>query len=113
MTIDTLEYVKKLEAAGVDRKAAEAHAEALRGAIEDELATKADISRLEASISRLEASTKADSSRLEAGTRADISRVEAKIDSKISELRAEIMKYMIAQTFVINGVFFALLRFVR
>src|SRR5262249_33792594 len=47
MTIDTLEYVKKLEAAGVDRKAAEAHAEALRPAIGDELATKSDILRLE------------------------------------------------------------------
>jgi hypothetical protein len=102
MTIDTLEYVKKLEAAGVDRKAAEAQAEALRGAIEYELATKTDISRLEASISRLEASTKA-----------DIYRLKAKIDTKISELRAEIMKYMIAQTFVMIGVFFALLRFVR
>jgi hypothetical protein len=103
MTIDTLDCVKKLEAAGVDRKAAEAHAEALlRGAIADELATKADITRLEASISRLVAST-----------RADISRLEAKIDTKSSELRAEIMKYMIAQTFVMIGVFFTLLRFVR
>ena len=84
MTIDTLEYVKKLEAAGVDRKAAEAQAEALRGAIEDELATKSDIVRL-----------------------------EAKLDFKIAELRAEIMKYMVAQTFVMAGIVFALLRFVR
>jgi hypothetical protein len=30
MTIDTLEYVKKLEAAGVDRKLAEEHAKAAR-----------------------------------------------------------------------------------
>ena len=52
-------------------------------------------------------------SRLEASTRADISRLEAKIDTKSSELRAEIMKYMIAQTFVMIGVFFALLRLVR
>jgi hypothetical protein len=43
MTIDTLEYVKKLEAAGVDRKAAEAHGEALREAISKELATKDDV----------------------------------------------------------------------
>ena len=42
MTIDTLEYVKKLEAAGVDRKVAEAHAEAFRAAAEDELPTKTD-----------------------------------------------------------------------
>jgi hypothetical protein len=30
MTIDTLEYMKKLEAAGVDRKQAEEHAKAAR-----------------------------------------------------------------------------------
>jgi chromosome segregation ATPase len=113
MTIDTLDYVKKLEAAGVDSNAAEPHAEALRAAIADELATKADIQRLEAStkadIQRLEASI----SRLEANTKTDISRLEAKIDTKSSELRAEIMKCMIAQTFVMIGVFFTLLRFVR
>ena len=43
MTIDTLEYVKKLEAAGVERKLAEAHAEALREAVAREVATKADV----------------------------------------------------------------------
>ena len=43
MTIDTLEYVKKLEAAGLDRKLAEAHAEALREAVAGEVASKADV----------------------------------------------------------------------
>jgi uncharacterized membrane protein YdfJ with MMPL/SSD domain len=47
MTIDTLEYVKKLEAAGIDRRQAEAHAEALRDAATDQLATKADLTELE------------------------------------------------------------------
>lgn len=47
MTIDTLEYVKKLEAAGVDRRQAEAHAEALRAAASDQLATKHDLAELE------------------------------------------------------------------
>src|SRR4029453_15559370 len=83
MTIDTLEYVKKLEAAGVDRRAREAHGEALRPPIEDELATKADILRLEAStkgeIHRLEASTKADILRLEASPKGEIHRLEATI----------------------------------
>jgi hypothetical protein len=40
MTIDTLDYVKKLEAAGIDRKVAEAHAEALRATVVQDLATK-------------------------------------------------------------------------
>jgi hypothetical protein len=47
MTIDTLEYVKKLEAAGVERRQAEAHAQAARDTLAAQLATKADIERLE------------------------------------------------------------------
>jgi hypothetical protein len=43
MTIDTLEYVKKLEAAGVDRKVAEVHASLLRDLVEAEVATKRDV----------------------------------------------------------------------
>jgi hypothetical protein len=50
--IDTLEYVKKLEAAGLDRKLAEAHAEALRATVVQDLATKSD---LQIEVQRLEA----------------------------------------------------------
>ena len=57
MTIDTLEYVKKLEAAGLDRKLAEAHAAALRATVVQDLATKTDLQievrRLEAKIQLL------------------------------------------------------------
>jgi hypothetical protein len=52
MTIDTLEYAKKLEAAGLDRKLAEAHAEALRATVVQDLATKND---LQTEVQRLEA----------------------------------------------------------
>jgi len=43
MTIDTLEYVKELEAAGVERKVAEAHARAAGKLISGEAATKMDV----------------------------------------------------------------------
>ena len=46
MTIDTLSYVKRLEGAGVDRKVAEAQAEALRDDVVPQLATRADLDRL-------------------------------------------------------------------
>jgi len=46
MSIDTLGYVKRLEAAGVTRAQAEAHAEALRGEVVPQLATSADLSHL-------------------------------------------------------------------
>lgn len=46
MAIDTLAYVKALEAAGLDRQAAEAQAEALTKHILPDLATKADLDQL-------------------------------------------------------------------
>jgi len=52
MTIDTLEYAKRLEAGGVDRKHAEIHAEALRASLSAQLATKQD---LDAAIAKLDA----------------------------------------------------------
>ena len=50
-TFDTLSAARKLEAAGVERRQADAHAEALREAVSadrDELATEADLAALEA-----------------------------------------------------------------
>ena len=52
---DTLSAARKLEAAGVERRQAEAHAEALREAVSADrvdLATKADLAGLEARMYR-------------------------------------------------------------
>jgi hypothetical protein len=46
MSIDTLGYVKRLEAAGFARAQAEAQAEALRDELVPQLATSADLDRL-------------------------------------------------------------------
>lgn len=50
VTVDTLGFVKHLRAAGIPDQQAEAHAEAVRDYIMTEIATKADIARLEAKI---------------------------------------------------------------
>lgn len=47
IAIDTLGYAQRLREAGVDQKQAEAHATAARDFIMTEIATKADIVRLE------------------------------------------------------------------
>ena len=55
---DTLTTARDLEAAGVERRQAEAHAEALRRAVSadrDELATKADLAEVRADIADLKA----------------------------------------------------------
>ena len=47
---DTLAYARRLKEAGIDEAQAEAHAEAVRDAIMEGAATKADIVRFEAKI---------------------------------------------------------------
>ena len=48
--IDTLAYVEELEGAGIDRATASAHAKAMTHRILPQLATRADIDRLEREI---------------------------------------------------------------
>ena len=43
---DTLSYARRLKEAGVDEAQAEAHAEAVRDAVTEGVATKADIARI-------------------------------------------------------------------
>ena len=50
MTIDTLAFSKTLEAAGLDRRAAEAHAEALTQHLLPDLVTKADLAAAQADL---------------------------------------------------------------
>jgi len=53
ITFDTLAYANKLKSAGVPDKQAEIQAEALAEIIEERLATKTDIERLERKIEEL------------------------------------------------------------
>ncbi len=76
MTIDTLEYVKKLEAAGVERKLAEAHAEALREAVAHEVATKADV---DAGVLRLDNRIDASAQGLRGEFETRFQKIEAKL----------------------------------
>ena len=89
---DTLAYARKLKAAGVAAAQAEAHAEAVRDAVVQGFAIKADIRRLEDKIDALAESKpdKADVRILESAIaafvegkadKADIQRLEDKIDA--------------------------------
>ena len=50
MAIDTLAYVKELEAAGIDRNVAEAHVKALSDHALPDFATKADLGTLKSEL---------------------------------------------------------------
>src|SRR5258708_39691040 len=85
MAIDTLAYVKSLEAAGVDRRAAEAHAEALTQHIFPELATKDDI---KAEFAALRAELNAEFAALRAETNARFAEVDARFGKIDGEMNA-------------------------
>ena len=68
---DTLSYARRLKDAGVGETQAEAHAEAVRDAITQGVATKADIARLEDKMA----------------TRTDV----AKLETRIAELKVTLL----------------------
>ena len=86
-SIDTLDIARRLKGAGFSEAQAEAVTDVfreVRTADLADLATKADIERLEAAtkadIERLKATTKADIERLEAATKAGFQRLEDKME---------------------------------
>ena len=72
ITFDTLAYVKKLKAAGVPEKQAEAHAETFAEIVEDRIATKQDIRMLKQDLKELELSIKQELKLGLASTKAEI-----------------------------------------
>jgi DNA anti-recombination protein RmuC len=86
MSIDTLEFAKELEAAGLDRKQAEAHAAALRKAIEKEIASKQDV---EGAANRVEQKLGARIHELEARFDKLIHELEVRFDKRIHDLEVK------------------------
>ncbi len=94
MAFDTLAYAKHLEQAGVERRQAEAHAEAMNQYLRPDLATKSDTDALKTDIAALRQETKSDIDALRESTTADIAALEQRIDQRFTaleqSLRAEI-----------------------
>jgi hypothetical protein len=88
MTIDTLAYTKALEAAGVDRQAAEAQAEALVNHVLPDLVTKADL----------------------AATKADLEQAMERIEHRLT---VRVFGIVLGTVGVMNSILFALLRVVH
>jgi len=88
ITFDTLEYVKKLKAADVPEKQAEAQAEALRGVLETALAEQTQ-TQAETTTRTVDAlDTKTEKATLQLGTRIEL--VHKELDAKIELVRKEI-----------------------
>ena len=101
---DTLAHVRTLREAGVERKQAEAHAEAAR-ALRAGLATKADLAVIEADIATIKArldtfatKTDLDEFATKADLKAGLDNLEMRFDARIAGLRADIYRVLWMQT---------------
>jgi hypothetical protein len=88
MAIDTLAYCKALEAAGVDRRAAEAQAEALINHVLPDLVTKADL----------------------LATKVELEQAMERLEHRLT---VRFFGLMLGVNGLMNGILFALLRFVH
>ncbi len=90
MTFDSLEYVRRLQEAGVERQTAEAHADLLRDMLWSDVAKTDDLERLETGLksdmARLETELKSDMARLETELKSDMARLETELKSDMARL---------------------------
>jgi hypothetical protein len=133
---DTQAFVKRLTAAGMPEAQAEVLADEQVRLIDDRLATKEDIAKLQAAttmdiarlhediarlqaatkedIARLQAETKEDIAKLQAATKTDLREMELKIEAKLESFKSEIVRWMFGtigfQTIVVVGGVVALAR---
>ena len=117
MSIDTLAYSKTLEGAGLDRKAAEAHAEALAQHILPNLVTKADLAEAQVDIERAieKLGDRLDQATAKLDSKLDQTndRLENKINLEIERSEHRTMLRMIGIVAAFDTALFALLRFVH
>ncbi len=98
VTFDTLEYVRRLQEAGVERQTAEAHADLLRDMLWAAVAKTEDLERLETGLrkdfERLETGLRKDFERLETELKSDFERLEAELKADMERLEARLKEDM-------------------
>ena len=79
IAFDTLAYANKLKAAGVPERQAEVQAEAIAGLINEQMATKHDLTEMETNLRR-------DLKEMETGLRRDLKEMETSLRRDLKEL---------------------------
>jgi hypothetical protein len=90
MAFDTLAYMKRLEAGGIDRPEAEAHAEAINDYLRPDLATKEDIAALRSEMRSEMELLRGEMEGLRSQVHADMAGIEQRMIGAISTLRQDI-----------------------
>ena len=117
IAFDTHRFVKRLTESGFTEKQAETLAEEHVALLNANLATKADIARVEAGMEALRQETKADIESLKHETKADIAKVEASVDAlrhetkaAIEAVKADLLKWLFGALIAQGGLIVALVK---
>ena len=117
IAFDTHRFVKRLTESGFTEKQAETLAEEHVALLNANLATKADIARVEAGMEALRQETKADIVRVEAGidalrqeTRAGIEAVRHETSAAISTVKADLVKWLFGALIAQGSLIVALVK---
>ena len=113
IAFDAHRFVKRLTESGFTERQAETLAEEHVALLNANLATKADIARIEAAMDALRQETRADIAKVEAGietlrqeTRAGI----AKVDARIEAVKADLLKWLFGALIAQGGLIVALVK---
>ena len=106
IAFDTHRFVKRLTESGFTEKQAETLAEEHVALLNTNLATKADIARVEAGIDALRQETKADIARVEAGV--DVLRQETR--AAIEAVKVDLLKWLFGALIAQGGLIVALVK---
>ena len=121
IAFDTHRFVKRLTGSGFTEQQAETLADEHVALLTANLATKADVARIEAGMDALRQEAKADVARIEAGmealrqeTKADIARVEeriARVAASVETVKVDLLKWMFGALIAQGGLIVALVKF--
>ena len=106
IAFDTHRFVKRLTESGFTEKQAETLAEEHVALLNTNLATKADIARIEAGMDALRQETKADIARVEAGI--DVLRQETR--AAIEAVKVDLLKWLFGALIAQGGLIVALVK---
>ena len=110
IAFDTHRFVKRLTESGFTEKQAETLAEEHVALLNTNLATKADIARIEAGMDALRQETKADIESLRQETRADIESLRQETKAAIEAVKVDLLKWLFGALIAQGGLIVALVK---
>ncbi len=109
--LNTLAIVKKMTAAGMPVQQAEAVAETLVSSLEDEVASKRDVTELKRDMVQIEANLKRDIKELEVNLKRDVKELELKMDKWQADNQRQTLQIGLAMAALVITVLGFLFRF--